>query len=82
MSQADWDHIKLYKEQILNGDAIASIWVAEDVQHRADDNGLNPPLTEEEIRDVLSLLENNHDACIGINWDVIDFAISSIRPSN
>jgi len=44
-------------------------WHIEDVQN-VDDR-----LDDEQAMDVLEGLKNNHDANIGINWDVISYAI-------
>tara|TARA_R100000388_G_scaffold75163_1_gene54491 strand:- start:368 stop:823 length:456 start_codon:yes stop_codon:yes gene_type:complete len=49
-------------------------WYAEDIKTRCGDEELN----EKQIQDVLYLIENDHDACIGVNWDVIDFYISKV----
>ena len=47
-------------------DEISINWHFTDVQERDD------TLTNDEARQVLQLMKNNHDATIGINWDVID----------
>lgn len=51
-------------------------WSTDDVLWRAED--MNVKITEEQADDVLSLLESNHDANVGINWDVIDYYIGVI----
>ena len=48
-------------------DEIAIIWSVEDVMQQCN------WLTKEEALDVLHDLEHNHDANIGINWDVIEY---------
>jgi hypothetical protein len=45
---------------------IADIWGIEDVQ------SVRPDLTEEQAWNVLQAAEKQHDANIGINWDVLD----------
>lgn len=50
-------------------DIMVSIWTVEDVQSR--DKGLS----KQDAREVLKLLDWNHDATLGINWDVIDETI-------
>lgn len=36
-------------------------------------------ITDEEAREVLANLEGNHDANVGINWEVIDYWIDRIK---
>lgn len=49
-------------------DFIQKPWHVDDVLER------RPDLSKEQCREVLSHMVNNHDAEIGINWDVIDSA--------
>jgi hypothetical protein len=44
---------------------IAIGWAIEDVQ------SVRPDLNDDQARQVLQAVERNHDATIGINWDVI-----------
>jgi hypothetical protein len=46
---------------------IAAGWSIEDVQE------IRPDLTDEQAWEVLQAVERNHDATIGINWDVLDY---------
>ena len=48
-------------------------WCTEDVLHTAKEMGVE--LTTEEADDVLGSVEHNHDACFGISWDTIEWAI-------
>ena len=48
--------------------------------HREDIQGRRPDLTEDQCRAVLSKLKRQHDATIGINWDVIDIVAESEFP--
>ena len=50
----------------LEDDEIAIIWSVDDVIQECN------WLTREEALDVLHALKHNHDACIGINWEVIN----------
>lgn len=51
-------------------------WSTEDVLHQAKEKGVK--LTEDEANDILLYMERKHDACIGINWDVIDVYIDDL----
>lgn len=44
---------------------IAIIWSMEDVQEVRSD------LSNKQAMEVLQKVKENHDACIGINWDVL-----------
>tara|TARA_R100000353_G_scaffold100818_2_gene73144 strand:+ start:370 stop:672 length:303 start_codon:yes stop_codon:yes gene_type:complete len=59
-------------------------WCDEDIQQcaRGWDDSLEDILTAEECSEVLDYLKYNHDATVGINWDVIDNAISAILTCN
>lgn len=47
-------------------DSIDSSWHIDDVKSIAED------LTDDECRQVLQLVDRNHDATVGINWDVLE----------
>jgi hypothetical protein len=49
---------------------VAAIWSILDVQYQAKERDLE--LTDIEAKDILDDMYHNHDATIGINWDVID----------
>lgn len=53
---------------------IAIYWHIEDIQDR------RPDLTEEQASTVLQRLKKNHDANIGINWEVIDIVADILFP--
>ncbi len=44
---------------------VASIWHVDDLK------GLRPDLTDEQAMQALEAVERNHDADIGINWEVL-----------
>ena len=73
MSQDDWEHIQSYKQQFIDGSAIASIWTVDDVQSVMDKTGLYKELTEDQAKEVLATVFRNLDANEGINWDVIEY---------
>lgn len=52
---------------VASSDWLASFWSIEDVKEIA------PDLSDDECRDVLERVESNHDAEVGINWDVLRF---------
>ena len=51
---------------------LASWWHISDVQ------SLDEDLTEDECKNVLAMVDQKHDANIGINWDFIQYWIDEI----
>jgi len=47
--------------------------------HTEDIRSMDDSLTEDQVIRVMLLIARTHDACIGINWDVIDQAITHIK---
>jgi hypothetical protein len=76
MSLDKWQRVRSYKNSIKSGQAIAIIWTIEDVLQQAKDQGT--PLTLEEALEVLSLLDTEHNATIGISWDTISTTIDTV----
>lgn len=58
----------------LQDNEIAIIWSAEDVKQECE------WLTDEQALDVLQVIEHRHDACIGINWEVIYYTAEQMYP--
>ena len=59
---------------LINGDAIAPVWMIGDVHDTAkqmSEDSDESPLTDEEAREILATVDRRHDASIGINWDVL-----------
>jgi hypothetical protein len=48
-------------------------WSTNDVQSRAEDMGVE--ITAEQGDEILQNVFDNHDANIGVNWEVIEFHI-------
>ena len=57
---------------------IAIKWYIEDVQHIAQEK-FNKTISDEDALIVLHYIDKKHDANIGINWDVIQFAIEDLQ---
>jgi hypothetical protein len=57
---------------------ISIVWGADDVIATADNMDMDIKLSDAEISDVLSLMKSEHDATIGINWDVIEYHIRTV----
>ena len=57
-----------------DGDRIYDVWQVSDVR------GRRPDLDDEQCWEVLRSIERNHNAEVGINWDVIDFVADTLYP--
>jgi hypothetical protein len=64
-----------------NKTSISIDWHIEDVQDIAQEK-FNKNISDEDAFEVLEFVEDNHDACVGINWDVIYCAIETLEQSN
>ncbi len=56
-------------------------WSTEDIISRSEEltlQGLASPLTEKQADTILHLLKRQHDAHVGINWEVIDYYIMNV----
>lgn len=62
-----------YKMNWIDKDTIAISWNVEDVKFQAGTRDIK--LSKKECRQVLEACLNQHDASIGINWDIIDHYI-------
>lgn len=61
---------------IMNNDITKTIkisWSIEDIQSQGDN------LTDTQAGEVLNMLKANHDASIGINWDIINDTITAYQ---
>jgi hypothetical protein len=57
-------------------DTIELSWHIKDIQWLYESyDEYNFQMTDEEARDILSIILSNHDASIGVNWDVIGYYI-------
>lgn len=58
-------------------DEISISWHIDDVKQQAETDGYT--LTDDEAREVLQMAYYDHDATIGINWDVLSFNINEYK---
>jgi len=75
-----WEQVRQYKERIINGDTIALIWSVDDVDEVAPDV-LRPdeaPMTTQEKRRTLALVDDNHDANEGVSWYTLKDAAEDV----
>lgn len=58
-------------------DEIAITWHIEDIRMCLENLDRTDKLTDKECREILKAVEHNHDATIGVNWDVIEYQIDA-----
>jgi len=68
---------ELQNRYLPDTEIVPVFWQADDATARAEDRGMT--LTDEEAGQIVSALGDNHDASIGINWDVIDFYLDDME---
>lgn len=56
-------------------DEITIVWGIDDVKSIAED------LTDDQCREVLQMAKNNHDANVGINWEVLEQYAEEVKNS-
>ena len=56
---------------------IAAVWSTDDVLAVAEQNGFE--ITEDDAEEVLELIDQNHDANVGINWDGISDHLTNFK---
>lgn len=69
-------------DDLIDGNAIASVWYIEDVkslQEDEDEFTEEERITDDEARQVLKLADSEHDATVGINWDVLRAWLDYVR---
>ena len=66
---------KMRKEKRMT--SISITWGAEDIIQTAFNRGIYD-ITTKEVEDILSLLETEHDATIGITWDMVEYWIDFV----
>lgn len=53
------------------------IWTKEDVQkvEKEVDYTINPPLSDNEIQNILTFMQDTYDPSIGITWETVEIVI-------
>lgn len=62
------DLLERFKDADPEMPICAVIWHVDDVKGQDENN----VLTDEDAAEILAIMDRQHDACIGINWEVID----------
>ena len=66
-------------KELCNRGYIRVFWMEEDIKHVAENNFENPiHLTDNQLNDVVTFIENKWDANIGLSWDTIESSIVNV----
>lgn len=76
LGEARWRSISGWRSEVCSGDLIVSAWSTDDVIAQAEEDGFL--ITREQAREVLTQLEQNFDAQVGINWTTISSVIQEV----
>lgn len=63
--------------KVIGGNLVIT-WCVDDVASRVADKKLKP-LTDSQLLRVLEVMADGYDRHVGINWKVMDWAISYVR---
>lgn len=76
--ERDWPDVQEAKDALKEAGYLMVFWCEDDVRGYElgeggydDEGNVIPPLTDEEVGDIMYSLESNFDASLGINWDTI-----------
>lgn len=67
------DHIARLQQYPQDALCMGTFWLADDFM------SLNDSLTEGGIAEAMRVCYHSHDACIGFNWDTLQFAIDHVK---
>lgn len=70
------EHLKHITPKLIDPDYLSTWWNISDVFDAAETMGVD--LSVQQAQDVLSFIRANHDASVGVNWEVIELAIERI----
>ena len=73
MAEAAHDYV-MQDHVLANDDSISIEWCIDDVKE------VRPDLDDGQARDVLQLVEEDHDANVGVNWDTLECAANALFP--
>lgn len=66
-------------KELCNRGYIRVFWMEDDIRHVAENNFENPiHLTDNQLNDVVTFIENKWDANIGVSWDTIESSIVNV----
>ena len=69
------EHLQNYYQP--NDELAVAIWQVDDVISRAKDRTIS--IKHEDAKNIVSALNKDHDASVGINWDTIDIYLDDFE---
>jgi len=66
-------------KELSNRGYLRVFWMEDDIKHVAKNNFEDPiHLTDDQLNDVVTFIENKWDANIGVSWDTIESSIAYV----
>jgi len=66
-------------KELRNRGYIRVFWIKDDIKLVAENNFENPiHLTDDQLNDVVTFIENQWDANLGVSWDTIEYSIAYV----
>jgi len=66
-------------KELSNRGYLRVFWMEDDIKHVAENNFENPIyLTDDQLNDVVTFIENQWDANLGVSWDTIEYSIAYV----
>ena len=57
--------------------SISIEWEIDDIRAQLENRDMDEKLSDKECMEILEAAKDDHDATIGINWDVLDYHIDA-----
>jgi hypothetical protein len=71
LSRFNRKRVEDWLDFIENGDAIAILWSVNDIMSILEHNGME--VSRDQAQQILRLMQDSHDAELGITWDTVLF---------
>lgn len=60
-------------------EVVTDTWCFEDIKNQSSNTEDGEEITDAQVFDVMTAVQRNIDASVGINWDVIDYWINKVK---
>ena len=79
MSKLDKIHTEELITELCSRGYLRVFWMEDDIKHVAENSFKDPiHLTDDQLNDVATFIENKWDANIGVSWDTIESSIVNV----
>ena len=82
MKKPTYKEIEAARKVLVDSGIIDAFWCIDDIICRGSELHKPRKITRKQGKEIAQLISRKHDACIGINWDVIDCFIELYFETN